>query len=131
MQKLFLKTSLFWLILGGLVWGRPTTIFDYSAQLKLQEGQTQNLRDLLNELRQQSARLQTSLVREEQSYRQLVSQQAELGEIRKSLNRIQDLRVSLRMLDISSQRKLEGVLTTQQLGQWRAIQAQIQKQKKL
>ncbi|MFN8611872.1 MAG: hypothetical protein U0931_30285 [Vulcanimicrobiota bacterium] len=130
MRKVFVSLFLLALSWSGQAWGRPATIFDYSAQLKLQESQTQSLRNLLQDLRQENERLQAALIQEERKFRQLVAQQAELGTIRKSLDSIRDLRVSLRMLDLQTQRKLENVLSAEQLGQWRAIQAQIQAQKK-
>ena len=122
MRKLFASFGLALLLLIEPALARPATIFDYSTELKLQVGQTQELRALLDHLRQSNQRLQTSLMREEQEFRNLVKAQAELGKIREQLKKIQSLRVELRMLDITMQRKLETVLSVEQRSQWRSIQ---------
>lgn len=122
MRKLFASFGLALILLVEPCLARPATIFDYSSQLKLQAGQTQELRSLLDQLRQSNQRLQTTLIREEQEFRRLVKAQAELGLIREQLKKIQSLRIELRMLDITMQRKLETVLSVEQRSQWRSIQ---------
>ena len=116
--------ALILLLLVAPAWARPSTIFEFGTQLQLQESQTQSLRLILTELAQQNGQLQARLLSEEQNFRKQVSTQAELGELHKSLDRIRDVRVQLRLLDVTVQRKLESVLSPRQLQQWRQIQAQ-------
>ena len=98
------------------------TIFDYKAELKLTDEQEQQIRqiltDLARELQLQSAR--RTIVTHELG--ELLKKEADLAQIKKQLEQESALSASMTYEDIAASRRINAVLTPEQLKKWRGIQ---------
>jgi hypothetical protein len=115
------------LLLATNLWAKGKTLLDYRSELQLSDTQYRVTEQLLKNFKSELLRLQQALSSQEVTFRKLVSNQAELTEIRQQLQSIQQTRIALRMLDISTARELEANLTVEQRNKWSEIQKASQK----
>mgnify|MGYP001589451894 CR=1 FL=1 len=98
------------------------TIFDYKAELKLTDEQEQQIRQILTELASemelQGAR--RTIVRHELG--DLLKKEADLAQIKKQLEQESALSASMTYEDIAASRRINAILTPEQLKKWRGIQ---------
>ena len=98
------------------------TIFDYKAELKLTDEQEQQIRQILTELARelqlQGAR--RTIVTHELG--ELLKKEADLAQIKKQLEQESALSASMTYEDIAASRRINAVLTPEQLKKWRGIQ---------
>lgn len=98
------------------------TIFDFKAELRLTDTQEKDIRqvlaDLTRELQLEKARYMIATI----ELQDLVMQEVDLGQIRKGLDQEAGLRASMTYADIAATRKINQVLSPDQLQKWRTIQ---------
>lgn len=100
------------------------TIFSYRQELGLTEAQEKEITDTLLDLQKQLIEKRARLGVAQIELRQLISDRAELPAIRAKLEEVSRLSVDITFTDVSASRKIEGVLSAEQLRKWRAIQAE-------
>jgi Spy/CpxP family protein refolding chaperone len=99
------------------------TIADYKKELGITDKQLQDIVAVLNGFKSTVDTEQKQLLADEQDFQKLIASHADLATIKAKLQQIADLRVKVRLVDVETSRKIEGVLTPEQLNKWRAIQA--------
>lgn len=99
------------------------TIFDYKAELNLSDKQEQDIRNILINLNKDSRLAAARVVIMESELEDLTEKEADLEQIRKKLREISELRINLRIQDLEASRKINRVLSPEQLKKWRGIQA--------
>ena len=100
------------------------TIFSYRQELGLTEAQEKQITDTLLALQKDLIEKRAKLGVAQIELRQLVSDRAELPAIKAKLEQVSALSVDISFTDISASRKIEQVLSAEQLRKWRAIQAE-------
>lgn len=99
------------------------TIFDYKAELNLTDDQVnkikQDLADLDKEVRVFRARLTLIDV----DLQKLMEKEGDMNEIKKKVNEAYEIQASIKIADLETARKINGVLKPEQLRKWREIQA--------
>jgi hypothetical protein len=98
------------------------TIFDFKAELRLSDTQEKDIKqilaDLTRELQLEKAKHTIAAI----ELQDLVRQDVDLGQIRRALDQEAGLRASMTYVDIAATRKINHVLSPDQLQKWRTIQ---------
>jgi hypothetical protein len=101
---------------------QPKTIFDFQSQLNLTNTQmTEMKKDLEHfqkRLIEDRAKFQLAAI----SLQSLIKKQAPISSIKIKLKKEASLQIDMKLADIETARKIEGVLTPGQLKKWRQIQ---------
>ncbi len=100
------------------------TIFSYRQELGLTEAQEKEITDTLLDLQKVLIDKRAKLGVAQIELRQLVGDRAALPDIQAKLEQVSALSVDITFTDISASRKIEGILSEEQLRKWRAIQAE-------
>ena len=100
------------------------TIFSYRQELGLTEQQEKAITDTLLDLQKQLIEKRAKLGVAQIELRQMIGDRAELTVIKSKLEQVSALSVDITFTDISASRKIEGILSAEQLKRWRAIQAE-------
>jgi len=114
---------------GGLAYAQPAdqpvrkTIFDYKAELGLSDDQEKQIRSILAGLNREVRLNRAKLTILEIEIEDQIQQEADLEAIREKLNEQARLQAETRYADLAAGRKINVVLTPNQLTQWRAVQA--------
>lgn len=98
------------------------TIFSYRNVLGLTDAQVDKMRKILLDFQKFLIAKRADLQVAEIELREMINNGEDLGKIRKKLEEIERLRVEIRYTDIETARKIENVLTKDQLKRWREIQ---------
>ncbi len=99
-----------------------STIFDYKAELKLTDRQEQQIRQLLTELAGELDVRRARLTIATYDLTELIKKEAPLEQIKKQLEEEAALRAALSYEDIAASRRINAVLSAEQLKHWRSIQ---------
>lgn len=99
------------------------TIFSYKKDLAMTDEQEKSMKDLLTGLQKDLIEKRAKLNVIEIELRQMLVDRAELKQIKTKLDESAALQASMRYADVETSRKIEGVLTAEQLKKWREIQA--------
>ena len=105
------------------------TIFDYKADLSLSDKQEQDIRQILEELNRELRLGNARLTLLNADLEDLVKSDGDLEQIKKKLKEAYDMQANLRFSDISATRRINRVLSPEQLKRWRGIQAAAREQK--
>lgn len=98
------------------------TIFDYKAELKLTDQQEQQIRQFLTELSGSLDLQRARITIATHELAELLKKEAPLEQIKKQLEQEAALRAALSYEDISASRRINAVLSAEQLKHWRNIQ---------
>ena len=98
------------------------TIWDYKTQLGLSSTQVNDMKAALRDFQKQLITLRASLQVSELNLQDLLQKHADLDTVKTQLQKSADIQVDMRIADVETARKIEGVLTPDQLTKWRAIQ---------
>lgn len=101
------------------------TLVDYKDELGLTDEQINGVAEALKNFQETIKTQKSLMVTYEQDYRKLLKDHAPLPEIKQKLRQIADVRFNLRYADVVTSRKVEGLMTAEQLKKWRAIQAKV------
>jgi Spy/CpxP family protein refolding chaperone len=99
------------------------TIFDYQKELGLTEKQINDIRTLYMVLKARLEALNKNRKDDTEALKILISKEADLKQIRAKLQEIADLSVESGCADVEASRKINAVMTPEQLKKWRSIQA--------
>lgn len=102
---------------------RGRTIFDYKRDLNLTDKQEQEIRTILQNLNKDVRLSNARLVIIDSEFEDLMNKESDVDLIRKKLREAADIRIAMRIADIEASRKINRVLSPEQLKRWRAIQA--------
>jgi hypothetical protein len=108
--------------------GIVKTIFDYKQELNLSDKQEQDIKTILTGLSQEVRVTRAKLTLIDVEATDLIKKDGDLELIRKKLKDAADIQVDLKMADIVATRKINQVLTPEQLKKWRSLQASAGKQ---
>ena len=106
------------------------TILTYKDQLGLSDAQVKLIRDAVEDFRQQAVTLSGKIKTTEAALEKDLAAHAELPVVKQKLQAYYDARCALHYADLAMGRKLEGVLSAEQLKQWRALQLKARSQPK-
>jgi hypothetical protein len=101
------------------------TLVDYKAELSLTDQQIKDIGDALKAFHKTISEQRKLLVQYEGEYAKLVADKAPLDQIKQKLRQVTDTNFNLRYADVLTSRKVEGVLSPEQLARWRDIQARV------
>ncbi|MEW6283000.1 MAG: hypothetical protein AB1758_30585 [Candidatus Eremiobacterota bacterium] len=98
------------------------TLVDYKQELGLSDQQIQDVVATLNQFKTELEAYQQKLVAAEKDFQKLLEQHADLEAIKAKLRESADLRFQIRYLDVVTSRKVEAILSPEQMSKWREIQ---------
>lgn len=127
-----LLLALAFLALGGASFAQKApqgkkikTLVDYRAELGLTDAQVSDITEALRSFKTNVTEQRKLLTQSEQEYSKLVSDHAPLDQVKQKLRQVTDANFNLRYADVLTSRKVEGILSTEQLSKWRDIQAKV------
>jgi len=103
---------------------RVYTILDFKDELKLSQEQVEKIRKIIDEFEKRAKPLRERVVAQDREIRELLEREADLKEIRGKIKENFSLRADLLIMEIEAGRKIDGVLTPEQLKKWREIRRQ-------
>jgi len=98
------------------------TIFSYAKELGLSDNQLQKLKDVVTGFRDKFVSLRQKLSDADKELSDMIKNDASLEQIKAKLQEIAEMQVDLRYSDIETSRKINSLLTADQLKKWRQIQ---------
>ena len=102
---------------------QPTkTIFDFKAELKLTDKQEKEIKQALADLNRELQLKRAKLTILSIELEDLVKKEGDLEQIKKNLMDQANLQASMRYDDFAASRKINKVLSADQLAKWRDIQ---------
>ena len=114
---------------SGLAYAQPAdptttkkTIFDYKAELNLTDQQEQEIRQILAELNREAQLAGAKLTVLKFELEDLIQKEDELELILKNYIEEAELRASVKDADLAATRKINKVLSPEQLLEWRSFQ---------
>jgi len=96
-------------------------IWDYKQDIGLTDTQLDEIHQSYNEFQKQLIQLRSKIQVSQLDLQDLLDKKADLTVIKDKLTEIAGLQVDYQLLDISTSRKIEGILTPDQYKKWRAI----------
>ncbi len=104
------------------------TIVDYKTELGLSDEQVNGISTTLKDFQTRVVELKKQLKESEEGFAKMLAEQAPLAQVKQQLRSSADLRFQLRYLDVVTARRVEGILSQEQLKKWRDIQAKVRGQ---
>ena len=101
---------------------KAKTVLSFSKELNLSTDQRAQIVRALKDLRTQLVQCQQRSASLQQGASDLLRSHAPLPQIRRKLEEIAGNEVEAKMVDISTARKIQEILTTEQFERWKAIQ---------
>lgn len=135
MKKIFLALTLF-LGLSASTWAAPApaaspataapqqikTMWDYQKELGLSDKQISDLKAAVTDLEKSVRSQQERLKPLDAQLNDQISKEASLDQVRVTLQQIAAIQIEIRLADVSTSRKINSILTADQLKKWRDIQ---------
>ena len=103
------------------------TIFDYRDVLKLGDDQIEKIKELLSELNKEITILRARLTLVNTELQDLLKKDGDMNQIKSRIKEAFDIQASMKIMDMETARKINSVLTSEQLKKWREIQAAARK----
>lgn len=101
---------------------KSKTLVDYQSELGLSDRQVADVKRTLDLFKSEIKAYQSQLVETERSLAARIKAGAPIEEIKTDLRQSSDLRFQLRYLDVVTSRKVEAILSPDQMARWREIQ---------
>ena len=98
------------------------TIFDFKTDLSLTDTQEKQIKQILVDLNRELQLEKAKHTIASIELQDLVKKEADLEQIRKALDQEASLRASMSYADLAATRKINKVLSSEQLQKWRTIQ---------
>ena len=98
------------------------TIFDFKADLKLTDRQEKDIREVLADLNKEIQVSRAKLTILSYELEDLIKKEADLEQIKKNLKDQADLQANVRYADVVATRRVNKVLSPDQLTRWKNIQ---------
>lgn len=106
---------------------RAKTLLDYKKELSLSESQVKDIKETLSAYQTVIAQQRKSLAEHEKQYSSLVAARAPMDQIKQKLRQVTDTTYTLRLSDVQTARKVESILSADQLKKWREMQNKVRK----
>ena len=107
---------------GGGVQGRRT-ILDFKQELKLTEDQVKSIKKIIDEFEMKNRPLLEKLIALDKELKELLEKEGDLGEIKKRIKEIYNLRAEMIFNEIEAGRKIDKVLNKEQKEKWKQIRS--------
>ncbi len=104
---------------------RVKTIVDYREELGLTQEQIDQVAEALKNFQETINTQRKAMVQYEKDYTELLKSHAPLPEIKQKLIQIEGARTKLRYADVVTSRKVESIMSEEQMTKWRGIQAKV------
>ncbi len=101
---------------------KSKTLVDYQSELGLSDTQVADVKRTLELFKSEIKAYQSQLLETEQSLAARVKAGGSIEEIKADLRQSSDLHFQLRYLDVVTSRKVEAILSPDQMARWREIQ---------
>ncbi len=101
------------------------TLVDYKAELGLSDAQITEIGEALKSFQVTITEQRKLLTQYEGEYSKLLADHAPLEQIKQKLRQVTDTNFNLRYADVLTSRKVEGILSAEQMSKWRAMQAKV------
>lgn len=101
------------------------TLVDYKTELSLTNTQVDEIGKALQSFHDITSKQRKLLNEYEAEYAKLVADKAPLDQVKQKLRQVTDTNFNLRYADVLTSRKVESILSAEQLSTWRGIQAQV------
>lgn len=135
MKRALVMLALFGLVALGPAVAKPggeerkvKTLVDYKTELSLTDKQVTDIRDALKSFQVTVVEQRKLLTQYEGEYSKLVAAKAPLDQIKQKLRQVTDTNFNLRYADVLTSRKVESILTADQIARWRDIQAKVRRE---
>lgn len=117
------------LLVVGSVSAEPSTtsIVTYKKELGLTDAQVKSIQQVMDDYRKQAGPLDANVRSAEAQANADLTSHADLPAIKAHLKAYYDARFELHYADLASGRRLESLLTKEQLERWRTLQAEARK----
>ena len=99
------------------------TIFDYKAELTLTDDQVKKIKEDLADLDKEVRVFRARLTLLDVDLQKLMEKEGDMTEIKKKVTEAYEIQASIKIADLETARKINGVLKPEQLRKWREIQA--------
>jgi len=99
------------------------TLWDFQEELGLSDRQVQKMKSLLARFQSNLVAAQKRLCAAESQLKVAIDREAPIDQVREKLARIGSIQLEMRLEDVETSRKVNAVLTEDQLENWRKIQA--------
>ena len=106
---------------------RVKTLLDYQKELSLSAPQVKEIKETLAAYQTVVAQQRKSLMQFEKEYSSLVATRAPIEQIKQKLRQVTDTTYTLRLSDVQTARKVESILSVDQLKKWREMQSKVRK----
>lgn len=103
------------------------TIFDYAKELGLTGQQTTDLKAAIKALQDTVAATRPRMEAAGKQLNQMIASEAPIDDIKKTLVEYHTLQIDLKLADIATARRVNAILTKEQLAKWRDIQVKARK----
>ncbi|MFA5090102.1 MAG: hypothetical protein WC510_03565 [Candidatus Omnitrophota bacterium] len=101
------------------------TIFSYKKELGLTDKQEADIKKLLLDLQNTFTQKAKMLNVLRQELNQMISERQDLKAIRKKIEDVAKIQVDNTFMDIETSRKIESIMSTEQIKKWQDIQKQM------
>ena len=106
---------------------RVKTLLDYQKELSLSDGQVKEIKETLAAYQTVIAQQRRGLAQYEKEYSKLVAERAPMDQIKQKLRQLTDTTYNLRLSDVQTARKVESILSADQLKKWRELQNKVRR----
>lgn len=106
------------------------TIFDYKTELNLSDDQARRIKDYISSFDQEMKVTNAKLTILEVEIQKLLEKEGDIGQIKSKIKEGFDLRAAMRISGVETTRKINALMSQEQIRKWRDIQA-AEKKKKL
>jgi len=96
-------------------------MLDFKDELALKSGQVDKLKVIIYDFEKTAQLLRSKIVSQDREIRKLLEKEAALSEIEPKIKEVFSLRADLVLMEIEAGRKIDRVLTPEQLTKWREI----------
>ena len=99
----------------------PKTILDFKDELALKPEQVEKLKKIIDDFEGSAQPLLSKIVSLNKETRELLGKEEDLAKIKPKIKEVFSLRADLVIMEIEAGRKIDKVLTKEQLAKWREI----------
>ena len=104
------------------------TIFDYQKEIGMSDKQVEDMKGLMTEFQKVLGEKSTQLTALRQELATMIQDKKDVPLIRQQLQKIADIQVDASIFDVETSRKVDAVLTADQLAKWKALQETFKKE---
>ncbi len=104
------------------------TIFDYQKEIGMSDKQVEDMKGLMANFQKVLGEKSTELTALRQDLAKMIQDKKEIPAIRQQLQKIADIQVDASIFDVETSRKVDAVLTPDQMAKWKTLQDTFKKE---